>query len=545
MGYRCNFRSVATAIAFVGCAALLAGCDARTNVGATGTAPEEATHLWVTVEELWFASDADTLPESETGWTREKLSNPVVLDLANIDSGKLVSLATNVALPSGDYRQLYLKFADSADRLVNAARETGLDYNAQIDVKGGSGAVTKRPLEFPVPGAGLTIPVQLTFKDNSASGSATDETTNLAVTIDAARDVVTYEYGSNTGYILSPNVSVDDASKAGAIAGSVDTGGLAADHPPVYVSAQERSDTGTHHVVVQRRRIAADGTFELYPLPATKNGAKLYDLVITCAAADTVIVRDVPVTAGATPTSLQPAALALTPARTVYANVVPQTPALPAGTRVEFYQSPPGSDARPYVIDGTALDPLTRQLPGKAFALSAGSLVIGTYANGNAISFAATSPAEGTGGYLVGSSGLYRADTLASRSSDVTGGRNRPTEVTVPDPQVADGGRAGTIVVTVSAVATRYDSGFITVMAGPEVIETVDVGTLLERGGGIVTIGGLPAGSALAPLAGVPYRIALRAWNTRNASGSLASFASARSVTLGDAGSGSFALEVQ
>jgi hypothetical protein len=235
----------------------------------------------------------------------------------------------------------------------------------------------------------------------------------------------------------------------------------------------------------------------------------------------------------------------LAPARTVYADIGTQSPALPAGTRVDFYQSPPGSEERPYLIGETALDPLTRHLPGKAFALAAGSLVVGSYAGGNAIGFATTSPVEGTGGYLVGSSGLYRADTLASRASDVTGGRNRPTEVIVPDPQVADGGREGTIIVTIAAAATRYDNGFITVMAGPEVVETVDVGALLERGGGIVTIGGLPAGSALAPVAGIAYRIALRAWNSRNASGSLASFASQRSVSLGDTGTGSVALQVQ
>jgi hypothetical protein len=82
-------------------------------------------------------------------------------------------------------------------------------------------------------------------------------------------------------------------------------------------------------------------------------------------------------------------------------------------------------------------------------------------------------------------------------------------------------------------------------MAGPELVETVDVGALLERGGGIVTIAGLPAGSALAPVAGVPYRIALRAWNSRNAAGTLASFASQRSISLGDTGTGSVALQVQ
>lgn len=523
---------------------LLAGCDARTNVATTGTAPEDAAHLWVTVEELWFAPAADTVPEAETGWTREKLSNPVVLDLAAIDAGKLVPLVTNVSIPTGDYRQIYLKLADASDRLLEAAREAGLQYNAQIDVKGGSGSVTKRPLEFPVPGTGLAIPVELTFRDSSGSGSD-DGTVNLALTLDAARSVVTYEYGSETGYVLSPAVRVDDAVKSGSIAGSVDMSALPAGHAKVYVSAQVKDEAGDRYELVQRRPVAADGSFTLYPLPAPKSGEKLYDVVISGAGSDTVVVKDVPVTADSEATVLQTTPIVLAAARTVYANVGEQVPALPAGTRVEFLQTLPGSSERLHVIADTALDPITRELSGGGLGLAAGPIHVGAHAGGNVIALSASTPAEGTGGFLVGSSGAYRKSELATRTSDVSGGSGRPTLVTAPFPEVASGGRRGTLTVNLLSTPGQYDNGFVAVMAGHELVETVEIGTLLDRGGGLITIAGLPAGAALAPATGIPYRVAVRAWNSRNAANTLTWTSATRSVNLGDTGVGAFSFQLQ
>ncbi len=521
---------------------LLAGCDARTNVAATGTAPEDATHLWVTVEEVWFAAEADTVPEAETGWTREKLANPVVLDLAAIGAGKLVPLVTNVSIPAGDYRQIYLKLADASDRPLDAAREAGLEYNAQIDVKGGSGSVTKRPLELPVPRTGLAIPVDLTFRDSSGGD---DGTVNLALTLDAARTVATYEYGTETGYIMSPAVRVDDAAKAGSIAGTVDASALPAGHATVYASAQLKDEAGDRYQLVQRRPVAADGSFTLYPLPAPKSGEKLYDVVISGAGSDTVIVRDVPVTAGGTATVLQSTPIALASARTVYANAGEQVPALPAGTRVEFLQTLPGGAERPHVVADTALDPVTREFQGGGLGLAAGPIHVGTYAGGNLIAFSATTPAEGTAGYLVGSSGAYRQSELATRTSDVSGGSGRPTVVTVPFPEVASGGRRGTLTVNLLATPGQYDNGFVAVMAGHELVETVEIGTLLDRGGGLITIAGLPAGAALAPATGIPYLVAVRAWNSRNAASTFTWTAATRSVNLGDTGVGAFSFQLQ
>jgi hypothetical protein len=296
---------------------------------------------------------------------------------------------------------------------------------------------------------------------------------------------------------------------------------------------------------VQRRGVASDGSFSLYPLPAAKKGGTLYDVVIACAGADTVIVRDVPVNDDGAVTTLQSTPVVLTPASTVYADLAVRSTALPAGTRVEFHQTLAGRGDLPYVIDGTAVDPLTRQLPGEKFALASGSLVEGNHAGGDAISFATATPAEGSGSYLVGSTGPYRADTLETDSVSVTGSSGNPSLVVAPLPEIAEGGRSGALAVTILVPAGSFDRGFVTVGTGHRVVETASVDALLERGGGVITITGLPAGSALAPAAGVPYQVALRAWNSRNAGGTITRVAGAASATLGDGGVGAVSLRIQ
>jgi hypothetical protein len=110
---------------------------------------------------------------------------------------------------------------------------------------------------------------------------------------------------------------------------------------------------------------------------------------------------------------------------------------------------------------------------------------------------------------------------------------------------VASGGRSGTLSVNLLATPGRYDNGFVTVMAGTELVETVEVGTLLDRGGGLILIDGLPAGASLAPTTGIAYRVAVRAWSSRNAANTLTWSAATRSVNLGDTGIGAFSLQLQ
>ena len=69
---------------------LINGCSVQTNVEVTGTAPGAASHLWLTVDEVWLATDADTVPESTTGWQKFTLSTPVTFDLATLTASSLV-----------------------------------------------------------------------------------------------------------------------------------------------------------------------------------------------------------------------------------------------------------------------------------------------------------------------------------------------------------------------------------------------------------------------------------------------------------------------
>jgi hypothetical protein len=538
-------RSRARSALTAACAlVLLAGCTARTDAGLTGAAPAGVEHLWITVEEVWFASAADTPTGSATDWVRERLSGPVVLDLADLETGRLVPLVTGVSLPAGRYRQLHLGIADAGDRLLDEAGAAGLEYNAQVDVRDQDGSITRAPLELPVPGAGITIPVDFRVEGTDDRAGGDEEVVQLGITLDAARDVLTYGYGSATGYLLSPGTSVLDAAAAGEIRGRVDTGALVAGHAAVTASAQRLDDSGTHRVMVQRRAVAADGTFSLYPLPAGGDGAT-YDVVISCADASTVVVRDVPVSAASAATTLQTEPIALVPATSVHADTDGAAAGLPAGTRVEFFQTLPGRDERPYLVDGTALDPLARRLPGKAFALSAGPLVVGTYTDGAAIEFGTVVPSPRAGAYIVGSAGPYREATLAAESVDVSGSEDRPTRVAVPYPGFAGSGRAGRLTLSVQSPAGRYDRGFVTVVAGGRLVEAAAVDELLARGGGLVLVEGLPSGSALAPDAGVSYRAALRAWSSRDPAGTMRRVASTASVSLGDGGAGALQLEVR
>ena len=154
-------------------------------------------------------------------------------------------------------------------------------------------------------------------------------------------------------------------------------------------------------------------------------------------------------------------------------------------------------------------------------------------------------PLEGIGGYLVGTEGLYRADTLATKGTAVTGTATAPTAVTAPYPDLAAGATSGSVKVTVLAASRAFDSGFIAVSAGGRIVETADIGSVLRAGGGTVTMSDVPAGSKLAPANGVPYQLAVRAWNSSNAAGTMKRVAAPTSLTLGDSGQAVSTVQVQ
>ena len=76
------------------------GCSLKADVAASGATAGNVTHLYVTVEEVWLATGADTPVEAPAGWVKSVLATPVSLDLATLTPGALTALATAIALPA-------------------------------------------------------------------------------------------------------------------------------------------------------------------------------------------------------------------------------------------------------------------------------------------------------------------------------------------------------------------------------------------------------------------------------------------------------------
>ena len=187
---------------------------------------------------------------------------------------------------------------------------------------------------------------------------------------------------------------------------------------------------------------------------------------------------------------------------------------------------------------------VSRRLPGDAFALSSGPIQVGNYQGGGPVSLGTTAPLEGSGGYLVGSEGLYRLDTLPTTPAVINGTSSAATPVIAPVPRLAANAISGRVLLTLASGAGVYDSGFVVVSAGNRVVETANVGALLAAGGGTVTLAGLPSGAALTASSGVPYQLAVRAWNSSNAAASIVRVASTGSVLLGTSGHASLTIQM-
>lgn len=531
------------------CLAALDACTLRTQVDALGTAPPTATGLWVTVDQVWLTTSTSALPEVATSWVRHTLATPVTLNLAAITPGTIEALATGIALPAGEYRQLHLVVEDASTALTTAAQSAGLTYNAQISNTDTTGVVTISPLELPAPGGGLTIPIDLTLNNSlstelspASSSTATTPAESIATFIDGARDVLTLSYGATTAYLLSPVTRAANESLSGAISGTIDTSALPAGYPPITVSAQVPDTSNTHHVVVQRSVVAANGSFSLYPLPAPKSGSASYDLVISGAGAQTVIVQGVTVKAASitAPTVVQSTPITLATATTVYADVTPlAASSLPGGARVDFYQPTGAGSALPYLIDGTAVDPVSHRLPGDAFALSAGSITVGGYNGGGSIGFTQAA-GQTPGSYTIGTEGLYRADVLAAFPLAINGSLAAPTPIAPPAGTLTAGNSAA-LRVTLAAPLGVYDTGLLLVSSGNRIVESANVGLTLSQGGGTITLT-LPTGTATGSL---PYQVSLRAWNSVNVTGTLTKLVAPSSALLGPGGPATISLQLQ
>jgi hypothetical protein len=570
-----NRIPVALAVSIGGLCCAVAGCSTSTDVSVTGNTPAQYSHVWITAQEVWFNTSAIAGPD-DGGWVKFPLSTPATVDLVTESGGNLGSLVTGLRLVPGTYSQLRLIPVDAAAALTTSAQTAGALYNTEADYVDSAGTTHQLPLELlnPEKGIGiqgsLNVPVgnigaALGAVSTTTTGTTTattpgtttptptttpttptttTTTSSFAITVDGARDLTPFTYAAATtpnGILLSSHASAFDLSAVGGIQGQLTITNLtgissAAGLPAIQVSAEALSADGTRHVVVNRTAVHADGSFLLYPLATSSSSPADYDLVIHGPGIATIIIKAVQVTLASstsTATTTSTAAANTTTINTVsVGTLIPRAAssytaslgtatgaALPAGAQVTFYQTLPTAGEVPYAIEASPIDPFNQVL-ANAQALSTGTVDSGTYsASGAAVTVVSAAPAEGAGRYLVAASAPSFTDgTLTTTVSAPPAGTTTPVAVTVPALTLAPGATSGSISASVTqATAGKYDHGELLVTHDGTLVATTPLDAALAQGAGAaITASGLPTGTSAAL-----YYVAVRAWNSRDASGTL------------------------
>jgi len=558
-----NHIPVALAVALGGLCCAVAGCSTRTNVSVTGNTPAQYSHVWITAQEVWFNTSAIAGPD-DGGWVKFPLSTPATVDLVTESGGNLGSLVTGLRLTPGAYSQVRLIPVDAAAALTSAAQTAGALYNTEADYVDSAGTTHHLPLELLNPDKGIGIPGTLkvpvgnvgaaltaatstgtttttgttpTTATTTTPTQTTTTTASFAITFDGARDLTPFTYAGATtfnGILLSSHASAFDLSAVGGIQGQLTLTGISstAGLPAIQVSAQSLSADGTRHVVVNRTPVHADGSFLLYPLATSSSNPADYDLVIHGPGIATIIIKAVKVTLGSTSAAATTSAANSTINTVSVGTLIPRAAssytanrgtatgaALPAGAQIAFYQTLATAGEVPYVIEASPIDPFNQVL-ANAQALSTGTLDSGTYsASGAAVTLVSAAPAEGAGRYLVAASAPSFTDgTLTTTVTAPPAGTTTPVVVTVPALTLAPGATPGSLSASVTpATAGKYDHGELLVTHDGMLVATAPLDAALAQGAGATIIAsGLPTGTSAAR-----YYVAVRAWNSRDATGTL------------------------
>jgi Domain of unknown function (DUF4382) len=551
------------------CAAV-AGCSSQTNVSMQTSVQAKYTHVWLTVQEIWFNTNAAATPE-DTSWNRLPLSTPITIDLATTTAGSLAQIASDLKVPAGTYSQIRLIPVDSTAALTSAAQTAGALYNAEADYTDSDATAHQALLELLNPDKGIGISTTLTIKTSlgalgtptSTTTTNTDSTTqcaigdpsceqdtttpvttsavattsstttplSLALTLDGVHDLVQFGYDGQIGVLLNPHSSAYDVSTTGTVRGTIDLTNISGSVESsgavdVQVTAESLSADGSRHIAVKTAQVASDGTFVLYPLPASSSSSSTttYDLVIHGPQIATVIVKSVPVAVG-DPSSTAAVSIG---------NVVPHsaTPftfnlaigsqALPAGALVNLYQTLPGSGEVPYLVDQVAIDPFARSLPADE-ALPTGTIDSGAYVSGGNVTLTTSTPAQGDSAYLVSAQApLFSDGTLITVVGPPTSGSG-PVPVSLPTLVPAGGAGSGSMGITVTpALAGRYDRGELIISHDGAIVQTVAIDTALtQNGGATLQVQGIPAGGSASSFDNAVYYVSTRAWNSSDPAGTL------------------------
>jgi hypothetical protein len=528
----------------LGCAAL-AGCKSETNVSATGNAPAQFTHVFLTINQIWFDTNAGATA-TDTSWNKFVLTTPFTVDLATLNNGTLSQFATGLKLDSGTYAQVMLILADSTDTLTTSASSAGAATNDEVDYVDASGLAHTVPLAILNAAQGISISTSLTVAapstgigGNSTGSSTTSSstvtsseptssstfsapvvaTTSAIVDFDASRDLVPISLSGQPAFALNPHPQTYNAGSSGTIAGAVSLTALStlttAGLPDVQVAAEAVSADGTRHVIVKTTIVGSDGSFTLYPLSTVSNAPTAYDLVIHGPSIQTVIIKSVPVT-NAAPGSAAAVlgTLALTPASPYLVNINPSSPASPSSSSVGFYQTLPLSSEVPYLVEQYALDP-TSGVFAAAEELSGGAMQYGTYVAGGTISLTTVNPSQGAGSYAIGA--VNPAYGTSSLGTTVTA----PASATITQlftmtaPPAPTGATANSIQGTVSVQSGTYNNAELFLTYNGTLVAAAPLTSYLSGSKTTLSLTGIaPGGSSSAGYGPGVYYAEVWAWNS-------------------------------
>jgi Domain of unknown function (DUF4382) len=541
----------------------LAGCQSRTNVSATGNTDAQFTHVFVTINQIWFNTSATALP-TDSSWSEFTLSTPQTVDLVTLSNGTLSQFASDLKLGTGTYAQVMLILADSTDALTSSAESAGAATNDEVDYVDASDVAHTVPLAILNAAQGISISTSLTVSASSSSGfgspttastptTSTDDaistssaasttttttsssasalsavvaTTNAVIDFDATRDLVPISLSGQPAYALNPHPQVYDEASAGTIAGTVSLTGVTtlttAGNPDVQVAAEGLSTDGTRHVIVKTTRVNADGSFSLYPLSTASGAPSTYDVVFHGPTIETTIIKSVPVTTG-DPTSASAVlgTLTLTAAAPYLVNFNTSSPAAPTSSVVGFYQTLPLNSEVPYLVEMRAVDP-TSGLFATDQDLSGGSLQYGTYVSGGTIALTTVNPTQGVATYAIGA--LNPAYAEGSLGTTVTAPANASATAlfTMTAPPVPSGSTANAIAGTVTVTSPgSYDNATLFLTYNGALVAAAPLTGYLSGSTALSLNAVAPGGSAGATYGPGIYNAEVWAWNSANPAGTL------------------------
>ncbi len=156
-------RSRLSALLALAACAVLAACQTRTDVSATGNVSAQYQHVWLTMRQVEFNTSATAGPQ-DSGWQSFTLPAPQTIDLVSVTNGTLWQFASNLALPPGTYQQMRVVLADATEQLTSSAQSAAALYNDEVDYTDSSGTAHRVPLEIPNAAQGVGFAIDLTVQ---------------------------------------------------------------------------------------------------------------------------------------------------------------------------------------------------------------------------------------------------------------------------------------------------------------------------------------------------------------------------------------------